>query len=206
MTSVVNELSGVVVLCVIVLGGGALYYFNKDKDIEQKPEVVQEETQKATIKNVQVTMNKLTLSSSAFEEGGLIPSKYTCDGENVNPELSISGVPEGTVSLALIMDDPDAVKPAGHVWDHWVKFNIPPTVTKIDENSDPEGVSGITSREVLTYGGPCPPDGEHRYFFKLYALDTKLSLREGATKAEVERAMEGHILEETQLMGRYDRQ
>ena len=151
-------------------------------------------------------MSKLTLTSSAFEHNGKIPSKYTCDAENINPPLTISGVPEGAQSLVLIMDDPDAVKPAGKVWDHWIVFNIPPTMTEISEGMEPEGVHGVGTGGNSDYRGPCPPDAEHRYFFKLYTLDTTLNLSEGVTKKQVEQAMEGHILDQTELVGLYERQ
>ena len=141
----------------------------------------------------------LTLSSAVFKENGIIPGKYTCDSENVNPPLSISGVPAGAKSLALIMDDPDipqAVKERFgiSVFDHWVVFDIPPETTEISENKKPSN-----------YTGPCPPDREHRYFFRLYALDTMLALPEGAPRAEVEEAMQGHIVESAELVGRYNR-
>lgn len=152
------------------------------------------------------TSNIMRLTSGAFEQGQSIPSKYTCDGQNINPPLAISGVPPSAKSLALIMDDPDVPAAAGvKVWDHWVVFNMPATVASIGESEQPEGVRGQGTRGSLSYGGPCPPDREHRYFFKLYALDAMLTLKEGATKAEVERAMQGHIIETTELMGRYVR-
>lgn len=148
----------------------------------------------------------MKLKSNAFENNERIPSKYTCDGDNVNPQLSISEVPKNAKSLVLIMDDPDAIKPAGKVWDHWIVFNIPSEAKEIPEAQEPQGVQGITSFGGLGYGGPCPPDAEHRYIFKLYALDTELSLNEGITKVEVETAMQGHIIEKTELIGRYERQ
>lgn len=144
----------------------------------------------------------MKLISSAFENGGRIPSKYSCDGENISPELKISDVPEDTKSLVLIMDDPDA--PVG-TWDHWVVFNISSSVGEIKEGEEPVGVKGKNSWGKTGYGGPCPPDREHRYFFKLYALDIELDLSEGATKKEVEDVMEGHVLEKVELMGRYER-
>lgn len=147
----------------------------------------------------------LSLTSSAFEHEGTIPSRFTCDGENVSPALAIAGVPEGTQSLALIMDDPDAMKPAGKVWDHWVVFNIPPSTVEIPAGKEPEGVHGINSSGKTAYGGPCPPDAEHRYFFRLLALDAMLDVSQGATKQEVLAAAQGHIVEETTLMGRYAR-
>lgn len=149
--------------------------------------------------------NKMELKSSSFENDGKIPSKYTCDGDNINPQLSISNIPNNAKSLVLIMDDPDAIKPAGKVWDHWIVFNIHPETKEILEAQEPKGVQGITSFGALGYGGPCPPDAEHKYIFKLYALDTELNLNEGVTKAEVETKMNEHIIEKTELIGRYER-
>lgn len=152
----------------------------------------------------------MNLTSSAFQQGGEIPSKYTCDGENINPPLTISEVPSNVKSLVLIMDDPDIPDFVQEkfnilVWDHWVVFNIPPETKTISEGKNPPGELGKNTRGDNTYGGPCPPDREHRYFFKLYSLDTKLKLPEGPTKAEVEYAMKGHILAEVKLMGKYER-
>lgn len=144
----------------------------------------------------------MRLASSAFKEGGPIPAKYTCDGSNISPPLHFEDVPAKAKSLVLVMDDPDA--PAG-TWDHWVVFNIPPATREVKEGHSPPGVVGKNTRGELAYGGPAPPDREHRYFFKLYALDAMLALKEGATKAEVEMAMEGHVLAKAQLMGRYKR-
>jgi Raf kinase inhibitor-like YbhB/YbcL family protein len=150
----------------------------------------------------------MTLTSPAFSEGGKIPSKYTCEGENVNPELIINGVPHNAKSLVLIMDDPDVPETVRKekMYDHWVVFNIPPSTTKIPENSQPQGTPGKNTGGGLNYVGPCPPDKEHRYFFKLYALDSDLiSLPKGASKKDVEQAMQGHIITKTQLMGRYEK-
>lgn len=145
----------------------------------------------------------MELSSSAFQEGGSIPTKYTCDGENVSPPLSWSGAPEGTESLALILEDHDA--PSG-TFVHWVLFNIPPDRNSLTEGDSGGGTSGQTGFREQTYGGPCPPGGsEHRYFFKLYALENTLSVEPGATKSEVEEAMQGQILAQGQLMGTYSR-
>ncbi len=149
----------------------------------------------------------MKLSSSAFEEGGRIPSKYTCDSDNVNPSLEISDVPSGAKALALIMEDPDVPKnlrPDG-MWDHWIVFNIPPDTSQIPEGKEPRGTHGEGTSGNQNYNGPCPPDREHRYFFKLFALDSTLELKEKATKPELEKAMEGHILEKTELMGTYER-
>lgn len=145
----------------------------------------------------------MMVRSPAFIHEERIPSKYTCDGEDVLPPLAIDRVPQDTVSLALIVDDPDA--PLG-TWDHLVVFNITPRTTRIGEGEIPEGVQGINSWGILGYGGPCPPQGEHRYLFQVYALDTTLSLPQGCTKHEVCHAMEGHVLEKATLMGRYTRE
>ncbi len=152
----------------------------------------------------------LTLTSSAFQNGGRIPAKYTCDGDNLSPSLSITGVPASAKTLVLIMDDPDVPKqlrPSG-VFDHWTLFNIPPETTEIPEGGT-AGTAGVNGRNDAKYTGPCPPPQyeprEHRYFFRLYALDTTLILPPGTTKGEVLAAMEGHILESAELMGRYSR-
>ena len=150
----------------------------------------------------------LQITSSAFLEAGVIPKHYTCDGKDVSPDLSWTGVPQDTKSLALICDDPDA--PVG-TWVHWVLFNIPGAEKGIPSEVAPEptlpngATHGINDFRKLGYGGPCPPGGTHRYFFKLYALDTDLSLGSGATKSQVEDAMQGHILAQAQLMGTYKR-
>ena len=152
----------------------------------------------------------MKLTSPAFQHNGKIPSRYTCDDTNINPPLLISNVPPEAKSLVLIMDDPDIPEIAKknfnvEVWDHWVVFNIPPTVREIEEGKNPPGMLGKNTRGNNTYGGPCPPDREHRYFFELYALDTMLGLKEGATKKEVEKALERHVLEKTELVGKYER-
>ncbi|MFH1507929.1 MAG: YbhB/YbcL family Raf kinase inhibitor-like protein [Candidatus Omnitrophota bacterium] len=140
----------------------------------------------------------MKLTSPAFEHNKLIPSKYTCQGQDINPALLIEDMPQGTKSLALIMDDPDA--PMG-MWVHWVVFDIG-IVSRIEENSIP-GKQGINDFRRKDYGGPCPPSGTHRYFFKIYALDKKLGLEEGINKKGLEQAMEGHILEKAELIGLY---
>jgi hypothetical protein len=149
----------------------------------------------------------MQLTSNAFEDGGKIPARYTCDGENVNPPLTVTDVPEAAKALVLIMDDPDVpvnVREDG-MWDHWVVFNIPTTIRQIAEGKEPEGTPGKGTGGNTSYFGPCPPDREHRYFFKLYALDCELDLPEGSTKLEVEKAMKGHVLGQAVLMGRYER-
>ncbi|MBN1548656.1 MAG: YbhB/YbcL family Raf kinase inhibitor-like protein, partial [Syntrophaceae bacterium] len=151
----------------------------------------------------------MKIESSQFTEGGMIPAKYTCDGKDVSPPLTWNDVPSGTKSFALISDDPDA--PMG-TWVHWVIFNIPANVTQLEENIPPHKelvngtLQGSNSWPRIGYGGPCPPSGTHRYFFKLYALDTMLELKPGVTKELLTRNIAGHILAEAQLMGKYKRQ
>ena len=151
----------------------------------------------------------MQLTSPAFDHEGLIPAKYTCDGENISPPLEIQEVPAGTISLVLLVDDPDVpkdVRPDG-MWDHWVLFNLDPKQLIIPENTSPiVGIVGLGTRGENKYTGPCPPDREHRYFFKLYALDIKVDLNESANKKDLEKAMTNHIIEKTELIGRYDRQ
>jgi Raf kinase inhibitor-like YbhB/YbcL family protein len=146
-------------------------------------------------------VKKLVVKSPAFENNKLIPARYTCDGDDVNPPLTIEDVPEGTKSLVLIVDDPDA--PSG-IWNHWVVWNIPPDARKIEENTVP-GTEGISTSRKHNYGGPCPPYGTHRYFFKVYALDAKLDLTDNSKKKDVEEAMESHIFAEGELVGLYRR-
>jgi len=146
-------------------------------------------------------MVDLTVKSSAFEHGKLIPKKYSCDGEDINPPLTIEAVPKQAKTLVLAMDDPDA--PHG-TFDHWIVWNIPASKNKIDENSVP-GVEGMNSARQTGYMGPCPPSGTHRYFFKVYALDSELNLASSSRKKDVEKAMQGHVLAKGELMGLYRR-
>jgi hypothetical protein len=145
-------------------------------------------------------MKELVVGSPAFENNKLIPLKYTCDGDNVNPPLTIEGVPSETKSLVLIVDDPDA--PMG-TWDHWIVWNIAPA-KKIEENTVP-GTEGVNDSRKHAYSGPSPPWGTHRYFFKVYALDTKLDLSPNSRKKDVEKAMQNHILAKGELIGLYRR-
>ncbi len=154
-------------------------------------------------------MQKIQITSAAFKDGGTIPVQYTCDGKNISPPLQWTDIPGGTKSLALIADDPDA--PA-KTWVHWVVYHISPDLAGLPEglvkysNEGGIGVAGKNDFGNLGYGGPCPPGGKpHRYFFKIYALDTPLDLQQGATKAQVESAMQGHILAQGQLIGTFGR-
>lgn len=150
-----------------------------------------------------IKMADLSITSPAFAHKTAIPERYTCDGRDINPPLLIDAVPGGTKSLALIVDDPDA--PAG-TWVHWVVWNIPPQTREIRESSLPAGaVQGLNGWKRNGYGGPCPPSGIHRYIFRLHALDSILKLPPAATKADLERAMQGHIIAQGELMGTYRR-
>ena len=149
------------------------------------------------------------IASTAFPNGGMIPKKFTCDGTDVSPQLSWKEAPAGTQSFTLIVDDPDA--PVG-TWVHWVLYNLPASTRELPEGVEKQeqlasrAMQGRNDFRRIGYGGPCPPPGTpHSYHFKLYALDTKLNLKAGATKPELEHAMKGHILGETELMGRYGR-
>lgn len=142
----------------------------------------------------------MRLTSPEFENNSLIPLKFTCEGEDINPTLDIWDAPAGSEELALIVDDPDA--PMG-TWVHWVAYNIP-LVSRIEENSLP-GKSGVNNLGKKEYQGPCPPSGTHRYFFKIYSLDKKLDLPQGISKGQLEQAMKGHILGKAELVGLYKR-
>ena len=145
--------------------------------------------------------SSISITSSSFQAGGDIPAKFTCDGTNVSPALQIGGVPNEAKSLVLLADDPDA--PRG-LFTHWIIWNIDPKTTRVAENSAPAaGVQGTNDFGKRNYGGPCPPSGTHRYFFKIFALDTKLELKPNARRAELDAAMRGHVLAQGELMGRY---
>lgn len=149
----------------------------------------------------------LTVTSPAFEMNGLIPARFTCDDKNISPELIFSNVPEGTQSLALTMEDPDVPHSirADGMWNHWVVWNISPSTVRIEENVVAPGAVGLNTSGKSAYMGPCPPDREHRYIFTLYALNTILSLPQGSTKEELLHAISSHIIEQAQLVGRYNR-
>lgn len=151
----------------------------------------------------------MKVTSSAFEEGAMIPKKYTCDAVDISPPLKWSNVPEGAKTIAIICDDPDA--PVG-TWVHWVLFNLPASINELPEDIPPDKIlkneakQGKSDFGRIGYGGPCPPGGTHRYYFKVYALTKGLNLEPGITKSDLLKAMEGNILSEGQLMGRYKRQ
>lgn len=148
-------------------------------------------------------MKQMRILSPVFADHGTIPTEYTCDGEDISPPLIFENVPEDAQSLTLIVEDPDA---PGKTWVHWVVVNIDPTVTKVLEDSIPrDGMEAMTDFGHTGWGGPCPPSGPHKYLFKLYALDTTLDVTEDITRAEVEQAMERHIIEKAELVGIYSR-
>ncbi|TSC61043.1 MAG: PEBP family protein [Parcubacteria group bacterium Gr01-1014_48] len=204
---------GTLISVIVVLGlvAGGVFLLRGDRN-SVPPETDREvDTEQIEVTHNQTeSMNTLQIASTAFEANGLISEKYTCDGENVRPEFTFTGIPNGTVSLAFIMDDPDIpenVKKSRSidVFVHWVVFDIPPGNAGISAPRSLPGIEGANSAGENGYIGPCPPDREHRYFFKLYALDAILGLSPGASKIDVERAMEGHVIAQTELVGRYNR-
>lgn len=196
MTSA-RVVSGICAVTLALAGAGCAVPDARQGGLEARPSTTPETARPNTT---------MKLTSTAFGHNQSIPPIYTCDGKNISPPLAISDVPTGTRSLALLMDDPDVPASAPvRVWDHWIVFNIPPETTDIPEAQDPPGILGKNTRGDPAYGGPCPPDREHRYFFKLYALDAALPLPAGSTKRQVEQAMVGHILAQTELIGLYNR-
>lgn len=178
----------IIIFLILIFGG--IFFWQKSKKSEK--EILLPKVPKI-----------MKISSPAFENNSQIPEKYTCEGENINPPLEIRDLPEGTQSLVLIVDDPDA---PGGTFLHWLVFNIDPKITSIEENSIPlGGIQGRNDFGKEKYGGPCPPFGEHRYYFKIYALSKKLNLKSGASLKEVEKEMEGSVLDESQLIGLYQR-
>ena len=144
----------------------------------------------------------IKVSSSAFTEGGNIPPKFTCDGEDTSPPLKTEGIPENAKAVVMIVDDPDA---PGGLFNHWLVWNIDPKTTSLEEGKAPAGVTGTNDFGKSAYGGPCPPSGSHRYSFKVFALDQQLQLRAGAKRKEVDAAIKGHVIGQGELMGRYSK-
>jgi Raf kinase inhibitor-like YbhB/YbcL family protein len=194
-------------LGVCIFAASVMVNCGNAKSHNQSPQA-QFSTANKSEEDTMATSEKFTFTSTAFKEGEMIPQKYTCDGQNISPPLKWGSASAQTKSFALIVDDPDA--PAG-IWVHWVIFNIPPATTGLPENvptidSLPDGsMQGKNDSREIGYDGPCPPGGTHRYYFKLYALDTMLKLSSGSTKTDLLKAMEGHIVAQVQLMGRYSR-
>lgn len=152
--------------------------------------------------NLNINKQNMKILSPSFNDGDFISKKYTCDEDDINPSLNINNVPENTKSLVLIMDDPDAVS---GLWTHWLVWNINPEIKVIEENSRINGIYGKNDSGELKYGGPCPPSGTHRYFFRVYALDTMLNLNEGVGRKVLDNAMKTHIISSAVLMGKYSR-
>lgn len=176
-----------ILIVVVLLIAGTIFFFNNGQTAPEKS----------------ITNLNMQISSPAFQHNGRIPALYTCDGKNISPPLAISDVPETAQSLVLISDDPDA--PVG-TWVHWLVWNIDPKTTEIAEHTAPAGaIEGTTSFGNVGYGGPCPPSGTHRYFFKLYALDIRLDLPKSTDKKALEEAMKDHILAKAEIIGLYSR-
>lgn len=181
--------------CLLVIAGAC------SDDAETPTTSGQSTTAEAPSTTAPAVATTMRLTSAAFENGGAIPDRFTCDGVDVSPALSLVDVPTDAVSLVLVMEDPDA---PGGTWDHWIAYDIP-VVTEIAENVGELGVPGTNSWGAAGYGGPCPPSGAHRYSFTISAVDSDLGLNRGATKAEVLAALEGNVLAEATLMGTYSR-
>ncbi len=179
----------VIWIIIILAAAGGMFWW-----LKSRPEIPVRPPENAIVKPMEIT-------SPVFTNNQSIPNKYTCEGDGVNPPLEFKNVPKEAASLALIVDDPDA--PSG-TWVHWTLWNIDPTTTAILENSIPfKAIAGQTSSGQNVYGGPCPPSGTHRYFFKLYALDAKLSLSSFSLKEDLEKAMAGHMISQAELVGLY---
>ncbi len=184
----------IVIVILIVALAGFVYYRNREGKLMSYSNPSSNQIN---------TTTPMTISSPAFAQGQAIPKKYTCDDAGINPPLNISSVPQEAQSLVLIMDDPDA---PGGTWTHWIVWNILPSVTSIAENSVPPGaIVGQGSSGQNVYGGPCPPSGMHRYYFRLYALPLKLSISSFSDVAALRKAMDGYIIAEAELMGTYSR-
>lgn len=181
---------GILIIIGLLGWAGFSYFFKKDEKVPEQP-------------LQQTKTSNMKLTSLVFENNQMIPEKYTCDGQDINPPLIISETPEDAQSLVLIVDDPDA--PMG-TWTHWIVYNINPQTTSIEENSLPEGAVQLKNDfGKENYGGPCPPSGTHRYFFKIFALDKKLDLPLSSKLETLEQEMNGHILDESKLVGLYQK-
>ncbi len=189
-----------IILFLIVIVGGVILLFGKSNKTSVNYQIKPTANQASSISE-ESKLGNMKLTSSVFQSNQSVPAKFTCDGENVNPPLTISDTPGDAKSIVLIMDDPDA--PSG-TWVHWTLWNIDPNTKEIAENSLARGaIEGITSFGKPGYGGPCPPSGTHHYHFKLYALDTTLSLSSSASREDLEKSMKGHIISKSELVGLY---
>jgi Raf kinase inhibitor-like YbhB/YbcL family protein len=174
-------------IVLLVLVGGAYWVYSKTG-------------YKFGLDNTVLTKDTIDISSQAFMGGAVIPKRFTCDGDDVNPPLTIDRVPGDAKSLVLIIDDPDA-KPS--VFTHWIVFNINPALTSVEEGKIPDALEGTNDFGELKYMGPCPPEGTHRYYFRIYALDEMLDLKEGSKRSDVDKAMQGHIIARGEFYGSY---
>lgn len=194
----------VAAISLFIISGIVLVSCSKPVEFSTTSETMSSDTNNEKSADIEeVNKEKMQISSLAFSNNESIPKKYTCDGENINPPLAISGVPEDAESLVLIVDDPDA---PGGTWTHWTVFNIDPSLTDIPENSVPNSsVEGMTDSNNTGYDGPCPPSGTHRYFFRLYAISVKLDLDSSATADIIKDSIKGKTLATAELMGLYKR-
>lgn len=191
--------SKIILILVLIVAAATLFWSFFQRSEEQPSGEISEPEEETLLEE----RSNMKIESPAFQNNSNIPVKYTCDGEDVSPPLKITETPKGAQSLVLIVDDPDA---PGGVWVHWTVWNIAPNTTEIAEDSLPEGaVEGVTDFGQPGWGGPCPPSGTHRYFFKVYALDTSLDLEPSARAQDIAEAMRGHILGQAQLIGLYQR-
>jgi hypothetical protein len=182
----------IIIASALILGGVIIYISGAFSPNKSATKVGQE---------TPVKEKNMRLTSPAFQNNELIPTKYACDGNDISPPLEISDVSDNAKSLALIVDDPDAL---GGTWVHWTVFNIDPQTVQISENSVPDkAIQGMTSFGRSGYGGPCPPSGTHHYYFKLYALDKELDLDSSAKKQDIENAIQSHVIQQTELIGQY---
>ncbi|HWQ49426.1 MAG TPA: YbhB/YbcL family Raf kinase inhibitor-like protein [Methanosarcina sp.] len=192
-----NRQAGTVVLIFFLAG---MLFISGCVQNEKAETPVNNESSEAGKGDENMNIQSIKVFSSAFASNGSIPGKYTCDGQNINPPLEFESIPEEAESLVLIVDDPDA---SPKTFTHWIVWNIEP-VAKIEEDSIP-GVEGLNDFKEMGYGGPCPPSGTHRYFFRVYALDKNLDLKAGAGRKDLEKEMIGHIIAEGELMGKYSK-
>jgi len=192
-----NRQAGTVVLIFFLAG---MLFISGCVQNEKAETPVNNESSEAGKGDENMNIQSIKVFSSAFAANGSIPGKYTCDGQNINPPLEFESIPEEAESLVFIVDDPDA---SPKTFTHWIVWNIEP-VAKIEEDSIP-GVEGLNDFKEIGYGGPCPPPGTHRYFFRVYALDKNLDLKAGAGRKDLEKEMIGHIIAEGELMGKYSK-
>jgi hypothetical protein len=197
------------VIGAVILIGAGYVMFSKTQELPTVSTSTPATSPIVDENEIQKTRMPLTITSSSFQMNGTIPTLFTCDGKNISPELNFSNIPKKTQSFVLIIEDPDVPKNvrADGMWNHWIVWNIPPQTTQIGEGKTPppSSIVGINTSNKRAYAGPCPPDREHHYIFTLYALDSLLSINKDASKGELLVAMQGHVLEKAELIGRYDR-